>query len=380
MEGRRLIVWALVVAVCVVAGCLDFDEETIYVEHDRENDRLLLIIDYGGLYAGRDLEKSKAQLAEAIESGTVAFVENWPWAFPVREMREDLASPDFEEDIPEDVRQKLLVFLGRVEVFSGGFYRDPGGRLCGAQVVVFENVSDTMKLANELVSDGVILASEDWSEETLAGETTEAACLAAAREGHTWIELKGHSLIAAIPMPEGAFWDARSEMDRAVRSVDREDEVAELLRWLRALVASPVYIWHEDDVLKVKVGLQSVPSTLVVKPREGEYEPNLVEHVEETYGLRLDANLARYLTEPEAPAETEAERAALLMVPRLTKLERVRALVHAQGAEPAAPYLEALRRELLCTLVDPRPPDEIPDDELLTIWREWLGETVDKAD
>ncbi len=365
----------------LLLGCLEFDEQTVYVEHDRENDRLLLIINYRGLYAEEpDVMQAQSQLQEALENETVALLGNWPFAFPLREMREDLREPDPEalHEMPEEVRLGLLRLLERIKVLNGGFYTDPAGRVCGAQVVVIENIADTVGLANDVINAAVLADLEDYETDNSDDAAAARLALEYARRGESWIELKGHSLVASFPLPERDLIEGRRDIAEGL--TDPDDMDAELyLRVLRDLFESPILVWHEDDLLKVKCGYVSEPSVFTAKPRRGEYEPNLVEHITETYGLHLDANLARFLADPDASAETDAERAARLMAPRLAQRERVRVLVHRLTTDPADEYWAKLREERLPPGELAQPAD-LADQELLERWEEWLRRTAEAAE
>lgn len=333
--------WTLWLVVCVLAGavlgCLEFDEQTVYVEHDQANDRLILIFNYMGLFAAggdhaeppsaADLEASKEQLAEGLELRTVAVIDTWPLAASVPELREALAEDD---ELPEDVRRRIGWLLDEIAVRNGGFYTDPPGRLCGAQVVIIEHASRTIPLINRVINR--LMLEEDLN----LDHPAERILLDRARRGQEWVKLDGHALEVSFALPEKDL------------------------------------VWHEDDLFRLKLGYRSMPSELVTLPALGDYRPNLEEHVAETYGLHLDARLARYLLEPDAPAETGEEQAGRLMAPRLTRRQRVRALVHALKAESS----EALRAKLR---EEPLPEGaggdrgDLSDDELLGRWQEWLA-------
>ncbi len=356
-----------------LVGCLDFDEQTLRFEHDRQNDRLIMVINYLGLHSDKgDVGEAESQLEEAIEDGTVALCDNWPFAFSIRELREELADPEAEDmkNVPEDVRRAGIALVERVRVLNGGFYTDPAGRICGAQVVVIEDAAEAMRLANELVSAAVLAEADEPASEDPDERLLLELALKAAAEGHQWLTLDGHSLLVRVPMPERQFDEARRAfLAEALDPGDRDLQVH--LSALQQALANPVYAWHEDGMMKVKVGLVTKPPVFVTKPRQGKYALNLVDHITATYGLHLDANLARYLVEPEAPAETEAERAARIMAPRLTKPERARVLVGRLQAAPSDALRAKVRQEEL-----PEPlPEGAPqpsDDELLRLWQGWL--------
>lgn len=378
MRMRKWALWtAALLLLAVLMGCLDFDEQTVYVEHDQQNDRLVMIINYRSFYSdNEDIPQAKEQLQKALENGTVALGANWPWLFPLRELRWDLRHPDEEdkEEFPQEMRQDLLRLLDRIRVLNGGFYTDPAGRICGAQVLVIEQAADSIQLANRLITAAVLEAAE----EEVGGpgeELLRSLWLEHAHKGHKWIELDGHSFLISILCPEELLKEGRREVVENMFEPGEKDANSHL-RYLRAIFANPVFVWPEGDFVKLKCGYVSAASVFVTKPQGGQYAPNVVDHITETYGLHLDANLARYLIEPQASAETEAERAARIMASRLTKPERIRVLVRRLKTAPADEYWAKLREEEPPEPeepeAEPQEPAELPDEELLELWERWL--------
>ncbi len=355
----------------LLGGCLEFDRQTVYIEHDRENDQLIVIIDYGGFYAAEDIERSRAQLKEAVENRTVAFFDNWPFAGSIAELREELkrTGEGKAEEISEQARLDLLKLLERAQVMNAGFYADAEGRVCGAQVLTLAQAAESIPLLNRII-DTLVESSELESEAETPEDKAQARLLvAAAGKGQTWVELNGHSILLSIPLTEELFKKGRDRfVEDALDALERDP--ASALTLLRECLASPVLVWHEDSMLRVKLGYGSEPSLFVTRPNVGEYKPNLQLHVANTYGLHLDANLARYLMEPEAPAETEADMAARIMAPRLTKRQRVRVLINRLSQEPSAGLWSKLRQE---EMEDEKLSNEaMEDEELLKFWEEWL--------
>ncbi len=368
--------WALalsVVSLLALIGCLDFDEQTVYMEHDQENDRLLVIINYRGFYSDKeDVAQARSQLDDAVRDQTVAFFANWPWAFPLREMRDNLADLEAEgtQHLSVEMRHALLGLLDRIRLLNGGFYMDAAGRICGAQVLVIESAAQFVELANNLVNAAILENAEQFE----SGDPDQMAwgrsLLEFARRGHQWIELDGHSLLVSGPVPEKVLLEGRRELVADLLDWGDEDR-DQYWRALCAILGNPVLLWHEDGVLRVRCGYVSVPSEFVTKPRAGACKPNMVDYIAETYGLHLDANLARYLVQPDATADTEAERAARTIAPRLTRPERVRALIHRLKTAPDEPYWARLREENL-----PMPKEQqagLANEQLLERWEQWLS-------
>jgi len=373
MKHTKLVVIALAVALAaVLAGCLDFDEQELYAEHDQKADQIILVIQYRGLHATKELEQATTQLAEAVEKKTVALMANWPFAFPIEEMKKDLAEPAEEGDeTPPQLRKDFLTLVGRIKVLNGGFYLDPAGRLGASQVVIIEKAKDSIALANRLINAAIVFRYQQEPPD----DAYDKMAVELARKGHTWVTLKGHSLIVEAPMPEEILAEGRADFVSGI--LDDEDLAAELrLLGLRRLLANPVLVWHEDQTLRMKLGLEGRASHYTTKPQGGAYEANLVDHVRETYGIRQDALVARYLVTPDAAAETEAEQAAKLMAPRLSEFDRVRTLVSAIKAKPTG----ELWAKLTGGAADMKARDAKRDQEQLRHSEEWLQEQMGLSD
>ena len=365
---------AILLTVC--AGCLDFEEQKARIEHDQERDRLVIVVNYYGLYddeadagsLGEDA-KGAVQLKAAMESDSVALFGNWPFEFKLKQMRSDLVEPDDGmKDVPAELRRDALALLERVHLRNAGFYVDPAGRVCGGQVVVIERARESVELFNSVLSRLLLVLAERENASFPDG------VLEYARRNHPWLSLKGHSLIVRFPCTEEEFAEHRQDVvDGALEDV-REAQADIAIRALEDMLTMPVLFWHEDGMARVKCGLEAKPSVLILKPRTGEYEPNMAEHIQQSYGFHLDDNLARYLLDPDAPAETEEEEAARMMAPRLTKLERVRVLVHQSATRADEQSWALLGQEPPAGGMNI--PAEASDAERLELWRQWLASQV----
>ena len=358
----------------LVLGCLEFDGQTAYVEYDKANDRLAFIINYVGLYAAgpsedmppddQQLSDSIGQLDSGVAKHTVALLGSWPWAFSAEDLRAKIESPD--TGWPEDLRRDALALMGHARVLNGGFYTDERGRLCGAQVVFVEQASEAVPLANRVINQAIL-----WDRDLNELEDDVARVMVErAQQSFAWLRLEGNSLVVHFACPESTLQERRKEFARGVLRPLAEARAAYVPE-LQGLLESPVLVWQEDDLLRVRLGLVSTPSRLVMRPASGNYLPNLLAHVRATHGMKLDANLARYLVAPDGQATSEEEQAARFIAPRLTQRERVRVLVSQLHAAPTDALRGLLRAEA-ASPGSPALPANAPDDFLLQYWERWL--------
>ena len=360
-------------ALAVAAGCLEFDEQTVYFEYDRHRDTVLMIVNYGGLYAaaenGRpDVDSSQKQLEDAIQARRVAFGDNWPFTWSSEGFRKDMTDPQQNEHMPPAVREKLGRLTELVQVLNGGFYTDGAGRICGAQVVVIEHASEAINLINEVLNAS-LLADAEKEKGIEAGEFDSLA-REYARKGHRWLDLDGNSLIVRVPATEKMV---KEEWASLVAGMDfpKDQKPDAVMAQLKKLLSTPMFVWYEDGLVKFRLGLPSYPPQLNTRPAKGDYQPNMVDYITQKHEVDLDARIARFLLAPDALPDTEADKAAKFMAPRLTKAERVRVLVHQLRAAPSEPLRAMLRQE-------PPPEGQKPasaspaDEDLLKQWEAWL--------
>lgn len=325
----RRVAAACLTVVLIAGGCLDFDSQTVYFEHDAANDRVLMIVTYRGFYAAAHddrsgVEDARQQLAEAVNEREVAFGGNWPFVYSNSEWTRP---PEGDAaKAPTEVGRIRRELAETVTVLNAGFYRDSAGRPCGAQVLVVEPAQRAVELVNRAINAALIAQADDAP----AKDEWMKTAVRRARQGHRWVRLEGHSILADLPADE-------QQLKRALEDLAEKSEAP-----VAALLTTPVLLWYEEGHALVRAGLPPSPFRTPLKPPAGDYRPNLEQHIGEEYGYRLDSLLAHYLVEPDAPADEEAERAAKLMAPRLSRRHRIRALLHALEKEPS----EALRRRL----------------------------------
>jgi len=370
-------------ALAVVAGCLEFDEQTVYFEYDRHRDTVLMIVNYGGLYAGKDgavgegkdgaVGEGQDQLEETLKMHRAAFVSNWPFTWSSEEVRKQMTDPEGNNDLPKTVREKLARLTELVTVLNGGFYTDAAGRICGAQVVVIEHATEAVNLINNALNASILADKADDPDK----KRTEFEDLAVqyARRGGRWLDLDGNSLIVRIPATEKMVKEKWAEVlaDVSNTAQTKRDEFLAQAAQVLQVLSTPAFLWYEDGVLKGRVGLPSYPSLIKSMPAQGNYQPNMVDYITQKHGLDLDARIAHFLIAPDALPDTEADRAARYMAPRLTQAERMRVLTHQLRAAPSDALWALLRQEPLPGDTKPA-PTAMTDDARLKLWESWLKE------
>ncbi len=358
--------WALLLALAMMVGCLEFDGQTVYVAHDEAGDRLLLIFEYRNLYDTGEHGDAGEQLRRALDSEIVAFLGSFPFAFPLEEIRTGLKSGEGDYGkVSEPIRRDCLEVLSRIRVLNAGFYRDAADRPCAAQVVVIENVGKTLPLANNTINALLREQLNPASQNRYA-----RIALDAAREDQAWLRLSGNALTLQFPCTEESLQEVRSDLVGQALG-EHGPDCSQTLEWL---LGQPVQFWQEDDRLRLKVGLKSRPTHLLLAPSRGDYKPNFGDYIDQKYGYRLDEMLVRYIEEPSAPAETKQEMAARMMAPRLSEQSTVRVLTRALRREPS----KALWAELAA--VRPNVANGRTQDALLDYWEQWLWEQVGTPD
>ena len=371
MRRVRIALTGALLLALTAAGCLEFDKQTIYFEHDQDKDRLIMVINYGGLYAetkrGADLAEAQRQLDDAVKDHSAAFVDNWPFVWSSVGIREQMADPEQRKDMAPSEREKVKRLTDLVTVLNAGFYTDAAGRVCGAQVVVVEHVSEAVDLINGIINEAIV---EDAAKQQDEQDEFAHLAIGAARVGHKWVELDGDSLIVRVPMTEDLLEKGWKEWVDELGTGEAEITASSLVE-LRQLLSTPMFIWYQDGMLSFKVGLPSRPFSLNSRPRQGDYQPNMVDYIKEKYGFDLDARIARYLVTPDAPADEEPDRAAKLMAPRLTTEQRAGVLVSQLQTAPSDALWALLRKE-------PTPEEaggnteKASKEEVLKPWQDWL--------
>lgn len=161
---RTFPVYCLLLSTLILAGCVDFEEQTLSYRYDRENDRLLIFQLYRGIHADKGMEgpteEEKEELHSVMHGERTFFFSNWLMEYD-RSVWEDTLRkvPEKQEERPDALKplhQAGLHFFERllesVAVVNGAFFLCEDGRLCGYQFAKLSNASALVSLANALIT------------------------------------------------------------------------------------------------------------------------------------------------------------------------------------------------------------------------------------
>jgi hypothetical protein len=160
---QRFQFWMVVFLVFGLAGCVEFEDQEVHWRYSPQEDEIVAILKYQGIYGGDGKQKEggrpapglsdqeKSQLEDVMKGGRAFFFNNWISEFNRTKMKgalEDLAAGN-----DATTRKLLELMLSAAEVGNLGFYLDKEGRLCGAQTFKLRNVSGVLALTNSLIKE-----------------------------------------------------------------------------------------------------------------------------------------------------------------------------------------------------------------------------------
>lgn len=302
MRGvTRLLLTGL--AAVTLAGCVEFEKQTLLVRYDAETDVLTLRLVYEGIYGGdENVEKDRKDLKKAAESGTQFFLlDNWPFGV-------DLALP--EEGEKDDVGIAML--RPHAKVSNGTFFLNPDGKLSAWQDVTFTDVTKLLTKANQLLSLAVVAGKVDGLDD--ADEATKLANRKLALSGHQWLRVDKEGLhleFAAsradmVRMRRGLLDEIVKDARKPVEKDAAEGELSSIEVALRILSENDISFARRGD--RVKFTLYAGADGLVrgVWWNRGRYVANLMpaEGEASTLPLKLDREktLAQVLESMNRPA------------------------------------------------------------------------------
>ncbi len=161
---KRPVLFLLLISVALLTACLDFERETITFRHDAKTDTLRLFHVYHGIFGAEGQsglsEQEQTQLNDVLTNERAFFFSNWILGYNrplIKESLEKLRDPAENADKPAALIAKektlLELLLANVRVENGPFFHDANGKLCGAQRVTVQKVSEIVRAANEYIRE-----------------------------------------------------------------------------------------------------------------------------------------------------------------------------------------------------------------------------------
>jgi hypothetical protein len=265
-----------------LAGCIEFDQQTVTYEHDAKADTLLIHQTYHGIYGADDVtqlsERERVQLADVMKGERTFFFANWIFELNVGRWKEVLAeeatpkSNSLEEAFRRAETNLLTLVIANVHVENGKFHLNDKGQPCGTQRVTLRNVSKLLAAGNDLMRRG--LEVEMKKKETAAERELINASLA--RPG-PFFTLTGQQLRFRWPL-------SRAEFDKP----GEDDEKTK--HFIGEFVRQGGSMSHEGGELHLRFGRTDAPRETVRLPMAGKesYRANALGHIRATYGLAKD--------------------------------------------------------------------------------------------
>ena len=371
---RRTALVTLALTILALPGCVEIDGQRLSWSYDSAKDELRILIHYDGVHDTEQGEPGAEQIPKFVEDGSVMLLD---WILHL-DMGEFRAMAE-KEDAPPAQRQFAQLML-TLEVRPVGFYREPNGKLGAAQMVVVPNAKEFVGTINGMLNDSLI-AQEIKPEEQMA--RTGKRMQAAAKEGHQWISLDGHSVRVVLPVDRGEWDHERGRfLEEAAKAVakalakDANEDAKNGYQLAHSLLASmPVSYVDDGDRVEFVIGRQATPTTVRAEIRD-EYKPNLEQVLIETVKTDLDRQLAAaLLDETVQPAE---DIAALLEFG--PPEDQVRALIAAAQSDDEGQRKAAIERlgqwadswnENQAVPKVPQPADDTA--EYLAAWKKWYA-------
>lgn len=367
MLKTRSVTWIVLGALVVsYLSCVELTGQRITWFHDAANDVLHILIHYDGIHDARTNSTPGAeQIPKFVKNGDVMFMD-WPFHFDMKKARANLESPD-------PVTKETARLFTSLETRPLGYYREPDGRVGGAQLVTLSGVKAFVKGINALISRAV--QQPDFAKGEDLDRTVERM-RAAAREDFQWIEVRGHAIRFTLPVHPGE-WSRkkRTSLEKTLREIIHEfkmkrgDAENKLLNLIGNLTSAPMSYIDEGDRVTFVLGREDRPVTWRIRLRD-EYEPSLEPVVVEAVKVDLDRALADAILD-EGAKPTLLHSTVLAWGP---PEERVRALLSAARSgdearrKAAFEHLKAWAAEWNKKNGVPEAPEKTDD---LAAWTQW---------
>jgi len=277
----------------LLAGCVEFEGQTILVRLDKATDTIHVRLIYHGIYAAKDetdpsegVDEALKQLKTVVDRGTrFYFFDNWP-------LEADVGPPaEGDEDKPGNALLRPFT-----KVRNGRFFLDREGKLCAWQDLEISKASEFLQQANRFISLAVLTGQVDALKE--ADGTTRRLVQEWMTKGEPWVVLDGKGAALRLPVSDAdatriktaVLMDAVETVQRDVRRADEANAKGEtplpFERTLagaqaRMLAETRFSVIHEPGSLTVRIAPDARGIFRLDWRNAGAYVSNLLEPVKQ---------------------------------------------------------------------------------------------------
>ncbi|MBI3882471.1 MAG: hypothetical protein HY301_20725 [Verrucomicrobia bacterium] len=265
----------------LLAGCIEFDEQTMSYRYDAATDTLRIFQDYRGIHAekGPVTTEEREQFDSVLNGQRTFFFNNWITEFNREGVAETLAKLHdpaklAEMKLPEGAQPKLEKFLKllleHVRVENGPFYLDARGQLCGVQYVTVTKFSAVLAAGNDYVP----FFARSQAEEGEKSPEEKAVLLKFATKPKPFAQFDGNAMTVRYPV-------TAAEYEKEFGAAAEDPQSAERIR------KAGLKVSFADDVVTFQFGKKSDQvSTLILPFKTNAYSPNLIELARAKHNVR----------------------------------------------------------------------------------------------
>src|SRR5258706_981003 len=289
---RKFLVWLL--PIVLLAGCIEFERQTMTYSYNPATDTLKIFQDYHGIF-GADLTNSLSteeltQFDTVMNSHRTFFFGNWVAEISHDQLREQLkqiqeAAKDGKLDPHEahvETLLKLLVDNSKIE--NGRFYMDSSGKLSGVQRVTLTRGSKLIAAGNVGIRDAYMAEADDSATKPEDREIY----LKSAEKQQDYIKLNGNQITVQVPATKRQY-DELLSPDNAQKQIEQLKSSGGQFGYTNNQITASLGK-AEDKETKLSMNFSAKP-----------YTTNLVEIVKKR-GLLVDSfdseRAAKEFTEP----------------------------------------------------------------------------------
>lgn len=292
-------------------SCIEFENQEVTYRHDEKVDVLLVTLRYEGIFGSTKTydfdrvdpenlpteeklnQKQVLQLESVLTGNRAFFFSNWIFEYGRADLEKMLTEVK-SQPVPEgrafgDPERKLnQALIKEVKIVNVGFYKDGNDRLCAAQTLRVNNVSNVISLANEVIGRQFQANLPEMREELKSGDKN-----AFSQKTIDLIEKKTKGKFQFITL-DGNQIDLQIPMTKE----DAERVAKEALKGL----PKAVRVSHKSKRLTIEVGDADKESIVITKKCFSGYRRNALNYLQKEHPKlfvkpeQLEKALVRFLS------------------------------------------------------------------------------------